>query len=359
MVGLKPLTNISERVANYVKFAGKESVYPSMPVKSTFKGLKLALLQKDTLTLSPQPKRYASQGERLKDFYNSKGIPYLLPNEEWSDKKIFDTINLLGKDLDKLIESKTLNKQTLQDTIEKLAPEVKGKIEIKDFRDLENDLRAQGYSESAIKDYFTTASAVTDPTNKGTSIYFKFEKANKDKQSQTIFKLCVEHEIKHALSSTLQNTALVDIYKNDFYKCHNQNKVFDELFHKIEERYTPSLDLAQTSLNQKNMLKSLGFKSMKELNASFKSSLARLIAESEFTGKFNLGSDKNSWKQFFNYLKNMAKDEKEAYKSNVRYRENYNNLKTPTVEEFEPLKYKAMEKFFEKERIQVNKQINY
>ena len=197
MTGLKPLVNISKRVANHMKFAGRDSINTLTPVKSAFDGFKFAPLKKDTLTLNPQPKKYTSQAEKLKDFYQSKGVPYLLPSETWSDKKIFDTVKLVGKEIDKLIKMKALNKKTLQDAIEKFAPENKGKIIIKDFQDLKKDFEAQGYSKSAIKDYLKTSSAVTDPTNEGTSIYLKFEELNKNNYSVTGFKIDAEHEIKH------------------------------------------------------------------------------------------------------------------------------------------------------------------
>lgn len=71
-----------KKVANYVRIAGKKSVVQTVPIKSSFEGLKLASLQKDVLDFEMKPKKYSSQSEKLKDFYESKGRSYLLPHEE-------------------------------------------------------------------------------------------------------------------------------------------------------------------------------------------------------------------------------------------------------------------------------------
>ena len=250
----------------------------------------------------------------------------------------------------------------LQASIEKLIPESKGKILIKDFSDLEKDFRAQKYSEEMIKDYLTTAGAVTDSTPKSTSVYLKFEALKNDRYEQINFKKSIEHEVKHALTGVMQNERVTSIYKNDVYKAHNQNKVFMEIFNLFEEQcpYKLKVKIKQAEITQNNMLKGLGVDSEKNLYEKFEKILDKLIKKEKSTGAFNLSSDKRSWKQFFNSLKNMSKDEKEAYQSAKRYREysfSAGKLKIPTDAELRPLVYAEMEKFFNKKRIQVNKQI--
>lgn len=88
-------------------------------------------LKQDTLELKNAQFRHENQ----KAFYENKNIPYLLPHQSWSDKKILATVNLLGEQIDVLVKSKNLNKHTLQEAIDKLTPNKKGKIIIKDFND--------------------------------------------------------------------------------------------------------------------------------------------------------------------------------------------------------------------------------
>jgi len=355
MVRLKPLVNISEKVASYVKFAGRDSLIQAMPVKSIFKELKLALLQKDTLALSTVPKRYASQGERLKDFYNSKGIPYLLPNEEWSDKKIFDTINLLGKDLDKLIESKTLNKQTLQENIKKLIPEAEGKIIIKDFDDLEKLLASKGYSEDEIRNYRTNVGASTVNGRSDTTIYLKFEKLNGDKDKKIDFKGCVGHEMEHVLSLRYQNKAVINDYKSDSFRCLDHSAVFSNIFCPFENHYDSVDTWGKIEISSKGLLNAYGFDSKESLYEDFDRKLNNLIKQSKAYGSMNFGSDKKSWKHFFDCMKFRAEQEKKAYQIEIDFKKEDTASKSPKKQDLFPLLYGEMENFFAQKRIQVNK----
>jgi len=348
------MINIGEKISNYVRMTGKESVLRILPVKSNLKGLKLAPLQKDTIALTP--KRYASQGERLKDFYNSKGYPYLLPHQEWSDKKILEAVNLLGKGLDKLIESKTLNKKTLQKAIEKLAPELKGQIKIKDFGDLEKTLRAEKADEELIQHYLNNCGAMTSNGPNKTLLYFKFERLNGDKWPQTILKTDVLHEATHALFGRLQNTVQTDLCKNGYYKSIKNKGALNEIFNLFEGSYYREIDWKRKEITKKNMVEWLGFKSVKGLHRDFEKTLDKLLTEAKATGKFNPGSDKKGWKHFFKFSKDFAKEEKEAYQSNKTYREYFKDQTKPTGGELEPLVHAEIEKFFAQKWVQVNKQ---
>jgi len=350
MAGVKPLTKIYEKTSSVAKPLAKKLGRQTLPVKSELKGL--VPLEKDTITLN----RFNSQSERLKDFYNSKGIPYLLPHEEWSDKKILDTIKLLGKDLDKLAELKTLNKETLQEALEKLVPEVKGTVIIKDFADFKKDLTAAGMNKESIEHWLESNAIIAKKIDK-TTVYLKFEKLNGDKFEQVSFKKSVEHELEHALESRQKNTEMTDLYKNNIHKCHNQSQIFNMTFGVFENNYLLPFETAKTELTQENMLKQLGFNSIEKLHNDFEKTLNNIIKETKSTGSLNIGSDKKSWKQFYTYLKEKAISEKNAYQANTRLREVNGDLDTPTESELIPLVYGEMEKFFNKKRVQVNKQI--
>jgi hypothetical protein len=352
MMGLKPISAVGEKAANYAKLAGQK-----FALQSGFNGARLAPAKTDSFFVSANTGKFNSQAERLKEFYNHKGLPYLLPHEEWSDKKIIDTVSLLGKDVDKLVEKQALNKHTLQDAIEKIAPSAKGKVIIKDFGDLENDLSAKGKSENSIKLYLTKSAAMTLAKIDESVLYLKFEELSEGKNKTIILKKSIEHEVKHALSARFQNTRVTDMCKSNIYKCSGQSSVFNNIFNLFQADYHRQIDLSKTEVTQTNMLRSFGCKSAEELHGDFEKSLDRIVKDAKSTGKFKLGSDKRGWKQFFNYLKHGAKDEKEAYQANKRYREVYGDLNTPTFEETTPLLYDEMEKFFAQKRIQVNKQI--
>ena len=364
MIRLKSLSKIGEEVASFVKLAGKKSglssVLNTVPVKSDFRGLSLAPLKSESLFTTAKAakvEKFNSQSEKLKAFYNSKGYSYRLPNEEWSDKKIVDTLKLLGNDLDKLVETKKLDKKTLRKAINKLVPESKGKIVVKDFADLEATLRAEGKSEEVIQRYLKVSGAITSSSSKKSTIFIKFENLNEDKIGPALIKTDVEHELKHALSAVFQNANSTDLYKNKLYKCAGQTPVFNNIFSVFEAEYKRPVGRKVDELSQQNMLNLLGFGSTKELHNSFETTIGKLINEEKSAGVLNLGSEKNSWKQFFSYLKNSAKDEKEALKSTYRYRELWGKHNVPTNAELQPLVYAEMEKFFAQKRIQINKQI--
>ena len=355
MIRLKSLSIIAEEVSTYVKFAGKKSVLETLPVKSSFKGIGLLPLKADTLVLTANAEKFNSQAERLKAFYNSKDYPYLLPHEEWSDKKIFDAVDVLGKNLDRLFESNKLNKKSIQEAVNNLAPGVKGNIKIKDFADLEKDLRIKNCSEEEIGRYLSF-NALASCNAKDTSIYLKFEQLNEGKNAPVLFKSRVEHEVKHALSSRLQNTRNTDTCKNSSYKCIDQNEVFNKIFNHFEKTYNQKVGLRVKEVTQQKLLNWVGFDSIADMHGDFEKTLNTVVRQEKATGAFNLGSDKNAIKQFLKSLKNMAKDEKEAYQSGKRFREVYGDLNVPTTGELKPLFYDELGKFFAQKGSQVNKQ---
>lgn len=308
--------------------------------------------------LSPVKQNIACfKAERMKkEFYTSAGFPYLLPREVWSDKKIRDTIELFGKDLDRMEGLGTLHKITIQKAVDKFLPEhVKGSIIIKDFDDLEKDLRDFGYSEDEIK-MLVDANAFTGNTKYKSILYLNFKDANKSKDASISLKCGSEHELTHALHNRLQNTKNTDIYKNDYGVCSKQNKIFNMLFVQLGNHYDTEVTCRQTELTQENMLEWLGFYSIEDLHESFDMALNVFAKKAKISGELNLGSNKKSEEQFFSFLKHRAQEEKEAYQSRIRFRELHKDLYTPTDTEFEILLYEEMEKFFaQKEAMTIKK----
>lgn len=347
-----------ESIAKYAESCGVKRILQTKPVnlsKVNFDELKV--LKNDKFIQCKKPKKFNSQAEKLKAYYESKGVPFLLPHQEYSDKKIADVVELFGKDIDNLIKNKQLNKETAQAALEKLAQEAKGKIEIKDFVDFENDMRIIGLSEDSIRLHLTSgANTVLDSNKKNATLYMNFKKAREVEYGPLIFKNQIMHEATHALTNSLQNTFFTSFYKNNIYKANNQQHVFNNIFVQFEKSYhSGNIDARQTELTQGNMLSKFGFNSIEDLNKSFDNNLNKLIGDTKSTGQLNIGSSKKSWKQFFNTLKEDAKNEKDAYQSNKVFREVHKDLNTPTKVEFYSMLYAEMEKFFAQKRIEANK----
>lgn len=320
-------------------------------------GTNLQPLKKAISLAETAPRSHSIRGDRLKEFYNNAGVPYLLRHEVWSDKKITRTIKLFGKELDKLAASKTLDKETLQETVNNLVPEAKGKIVIKDFSDLENDLRVAGYPEENIELHLKSA-AITCMNKNGCNLYFNFEKAKASLEGIVKLKIYIEHELTHALRYNLQNTTSTDMYKNAYFAGFKENAIFNKIFMLFERQFTPKISLEQSEITKKNLLKHLDVYSIKTLHNDFECNLYVITGMERAFGNFNIGSKPKYWKQFFAYLKHIAREEKEAYKSNRRYREIYADPSTPTNAELTPLLYAEMEKFFaKKERMAVEGKI--
>lgn len=303
------------------------------------------------------PRAHSLRGEKLKEFYNNAGLPYLLRHEVWSDKKILDAISLIGKELDKLVESKTLNKKTLQEVVDKIIPDAKNKIIIKDFADLEDDLRACHVDEQSIETFLRLTALASHDENL-TNLYFKFKEAKSTPLEIIKLKPNAEHELTHALRTTFQNTKFIDSYKNEHYVGIKGDEIFNKMFVLFEQHFSPKMSLEQVEITKKSLLKQLKVGSMKELYKCFDKKLNEIIKDEKQSGNLNIGSNPKCWKQFFAYLKHNAREEKEAYRSNKRYREIYKDPNKPTDAELIPLLFAEMEKFFaQKERMVVEDKI--
>lgn len=305
--------------------------------------------------LPVKPEIACFQNERkLKTFYNHMGQKYLLPAEIWSDKKIADAIKLLGKNLDILEKSRNLNKDSVQEAVNKILPnDAKGIIQIKDFKQLEEDLRRLGYSESIIKRNLNSCATTINYKNYS-CLYIDFEKTDMCKSGVIEIKNNIEHEITHALTHKFQNTKTTDYFKNTIGICAGQNSIFSEMFNLFEHHYEAGVSFEQTELNKEGMLNWLGYNSIDELYQSFDSAIDVFTKQKKASGELEI-ENKNAKRQFYTYLKHRAKEEKTAYGSNIRFRELHNDPYTPTDAEFVPMLYEEMEKFFAKRENEIGK----
>lgn len=280
-------------------------------------------------------------------FYAKKGIRYLLPQDVWSDKKIFDTIDLLNEDINMLLESKMLNKESLQGTVNKFIPEAKGKIIIKDWQDFENDLIYSNVPENR-RNIYLSYKAFTAARKKDVKVYFDFKNALTCKEESIAIKCDIKHELTHCLTSRFQNTKTLDSFKNNKKNNSEQDKIVNEIFCLFEKQYNPGLTVNQMETTQENMLKQLGFSSLRDLHKNFEKIINFFIEDKKMMGELDLELDRKSKKQFFNIMKHNAEDEKKAYQSTKVLREIFDDSKTPTNAELLPMLYDEMAKFFTK-----------
>lgn len=298
------------------------------------------------------PKSALCRAQKLKEFFNNKGYPYLLPHEIWSDKKISAAIKSFGKILDKLAEEGKIGKETLQEAIDDLIPEhIKGKIKVKTYSELKKDLENENYSEQQIQKYMTNKAA-TFYSKDSDIIFLNFEKLDGSKAALIDFKADAQHELTHALKGRLKNTRTIDLYNNEEGKCDKHQKIFNFLFSSFENNYHIAPEYKPVKLTKENMLDWQGFDSIEELHKNFETVLDNRIETAGITGEFDLGLDTKSWKQFYSFMKHRAQGEKQAYQSEIRYRELNGDKNIPTDAELRPILYEEMEKFFAKKERQ-------
>lgn len=281
------------------------------------------------------------RAKQLQAKYAQEGFGYLLPHEIWSDKKIMKTIRNFSKTLDKLTEKGTLCKETVQEAIVSILPEhAKGRIKVKDFSDLDSDLKEFKEFSSDDINRLLKYGGLHLCDNAGNSVlYIKFSK------HQTIkLKMAIEHELKHALSALLQNTAQTHLHRNEAV---GGKYVFNKIFGIFQENFNSKQGRSITNFSTESLLNEHDIPSIEKLHEKFKTVLTNIILQERKSGTFNISSEKG-WKQFFHYLRYKAKDEKEAYQSTKRYREAWGCTNIPTNAELMPLLYREMEIFFAK-----------
>lgn len=295
------------------------------------------------------PKAAAYRAQTLKEKYIKNGIPYLMPNETWSDKKIFDTVEIFGKILDESLQSKTLNKQLLQKTINNFLPDnVKNKIIVKNLSALDDDLKYEGYVKSQRQNILNcSALSSYSPISDNCFLYLDFKKPYLSIFETLEFKSDVKHELKHCLSAMLQNTIRTDILKNNYTVFSGKNGLFKGVFELFEGNFKKPYMYNKIELTQQALSKWLGLSSIENLHEKFNNILNKIFAEQSNVNALEIKSD-SQWEQFFKYLKHHAKDEKEAYLSNKDLRDYFVDNEKPRDIEYKSLLLQEMEIFFAK-----------
>lgn len=297
-----------------------------------------------------------NEATKLKEKFAQKGLKYLLPNETWNNNKIFSTIKSVTDKFGSLSKNKNLNCDGITKILSAVLPAaVLSNIAIKDFKDLEKDLRKQGLDEDDIEDYMECEALTdTDVKSKKTNIYLNFDKGNKSHENEIYLKSAFAHELKHALTAQCTNNCVEDIYNLSKYNDEKLEDKVNKFFIDYSRMFQCKDSLENIDLTPENMAINtyggigLKFKSLEDLRQGIDKSMTALINQTKFLNAKDYPKDFFETKTFWNMMKHYAQDEKEAYQTDNIYREINGDTSTPVTTEIRSLLYAEMENYFDK-----------
>lgn len=319
-----------QRCSNYAKSLGKRFII------ETKKPLKLnGELRMDTVEFTP----YFEQEKKIQEEYKENGFNYLLPNELWSNHKIFHYISLFGKEIEKLENQNRLNKKNLQKAIHSTIPDSQNKIAVRTMDDLLELLKQKHPDPDEINFIKNNFNGMQSPTgNGGSSIGMNFDSVNSDNLIEsTNFKILAQHETTHALKTIFQNECNANLANGSAYGTIH--------FMKLENHFLGQLrqPLRQIDSPKEELLKSLGVSSTKELHENFESQFSEVIKDA-LSKDESLNSE--CLTTIIKFFKDRAEDEKCAYKSDIGFRKMFDDSSKPTTAELKEVLYEELEKFF-------------
>lgn len=204
------------------------------------------------------PESALARAQMLKEKYAQKGVPYLLPGEKWSDKRIFKTLDRVGQKFDELAEKKELSAVALAGVLATILPQnVSDKIKVKDFPELVKDLARQGYSKEEILSIYQNYGGLTTSSKDYSTIYLPIERDKGTKEGVLNLKSTFQHELKHALTNNCSN-----VFVNDFYKqitlepktCINETKFYNDIFMELERSFETLADGGHVKLDKNHLV---------------------------------------------------------------------------------------------------------
>lgn len=307
----------------------------------------LSQLNTDTAIKNPILRNSELLHSNLKDVFESMGEEYLLPSQVWSNKKITNTIEELKGEMFSLIQKQKLTRAKLDFMIKKKVPELKGKLFVKNFDQLEKEYNKAFYDEN-----IANCSAITIPEDSKVNFYLRFRK---QKSANPLIKVSflddIMHDLTHVLDIVFKNNFRIQSYKKLVNPKYNDDE-YQLLFNKLQSMY-PFKDkkIVNIKITQNNMLKSLGYTSIDALHLGIENNLNMLLKQNAHENCFQL-SNKKELKDFYSSLKNMANEEKRAYSTRAVFRM-VATKDAPTNAELKPLLYEQLEKFFFKKKLDV------
>ncbi|MBR1753979.1 hypothetical protein IJ732_04005 [bacterium] len=200
------------------------------------------------------PEKALKRAEMLKDKYAQKGVSYLLPNETWSDKRLFKTLERVGNKFDELAKNNDLSAKTLNGVLSVVLPvAIADKIKVKNFSELGMDLHRDGFSREHVLSILGTYGGLTRSNKDESSIYLPIERDSKTFEGKLNLKSTFLHEFKHALTNKCTNIFASDNYGR---KALEQKTMLDEtmfyndMFMQFEQIFQTLADGCPVKLNK-------------------------------------------------------------------------------------------------------------
>lgn len=287
----------------------------------------------------------------VKEKYLVEGINYLFPNEIWTDSKIEKTISGLDKNIKKLIKNNKLTKNAINDEINKLLPKNKqNMVEVFDLEDLRTNLVNSGYSKEDANAITEICDGIQMPAGEKSQIFIPLSKyqANKnDKFTQLVLRMSLAHELTHSFQAKLQNHENDDNYH--YRRLGLQRRYTINFFENFEEKFYPKFEGQDVYERDKNpsedhFYKYINVKNEKELFKDFDEAMEELLKT-----KYQYYSrERYSSKQFFDFCKHKAHNERMAYRtSNIMKELHYGENETCFINyDYRSKLYEKMEKYF-------------
>lgn len=204
------------------------------------------------------PQAALERSKILKQKYAEKGLNFLLSNEVWSDKRIFKTLDRVGKSFDELVKKNDLTAKTIGVALAAILPaEISKKIQVKDFPDLKNDLLRQGYDPDTVYNIMTTYTGMTSTGRDGSIIYLPVERDKKTEEGRADLKGTFQHELKHALTNNCKN-----IYANDNFNAKpvpestllDEKTFYNDIFMQFEQIFQTVPNGEHVKLNKQSLI---------------------------------------------------------------------------------------------------------
>ena len=198
------------------------------------------------------------RAQKIKSEYAKVGIPYLLPNEVWSNKRIFKTLEKVGQKYDELAKKNKLSGKNINKYLCSILPKnIAKKIKIKDFDDLYKDLLSQGYTKKEAEEVVNGYSGLTINQNDSIDIYTPLGKSNKDLLLKLDEKGTLQHELKHALTRSCSNIGFYEAYSAKMFPKKgyiDETLYYNDIFLKFEKIFKVIAYGEPVKLNKETMI---------------------------------------------------------------------------------------------------------
>ncbi len=295
------------------------------------------------------PQAAYNRALQLKSDYAKLGINYIMPSKVWSDSKVAKMVNRVDSSVKAMIAASCLTKEKIEEEINKTMPdEDKNSIKIYDLKDLEKELIKEGYSKQEAKKFVETSGGMQMPVDDKSGIFLPIEQClseSDDEYYQLNLRMTLAHELTHAYMSKFQNIEASHNYH--YEKLSNDNFYERDFFNNFEQIFYDKFDKDSVydkvkHPSEQGFYKFIQVKNEEDLFKEFDRAFNKVVFDDFAT----VPPKVHNSKQFFNYCKSRAQDEKEAYKTNRIMDELEKPYGVPIKNDYQSELYAKMEKYF-------------